>query len=73
MLPQVSAPAHQALPTEWLSVDDVSQALGVTAHTVRNWIAQGSLAASRIGPRLIRIRRADLEAMLEPVGQDEVA
>lgn len=35
----------------------------VSSRTVRRWIAEGRLPAKRFGPRLIRVRLADVEAL----------
>lgn len=54
-----------------LSVDiaEAANALGVSTKFIRRRIADGSLPAFRIkGSRLIRIRRSDLEALMQPVG-----
>jgi excisionase family DNA binding protein len=37
-----------------------------SVSTLRNLIARGDLPASRFGPRLIRVRRRDLDAILKP-------
>ena len=44
----------------------VAQLLGVSLRTVRNWIAAGDLAHTRLGAgkRLIRVREEDLIAFL---------
>ena len=39
---------------QWLSVDEAAAHLGVSVHTVRRRIADGTFPANRIG-RLIRI------------------
>ena len=44
-----------------LSIADVAKALHVSNKTVRRWISTGQLPADRLGDRLIRIRREDLE------------
>jgi excisionase family DNA binding protein len=48
----------------FLTVADVAELLKLNQQTVRNWIDQGSLPALRVGRR-VRIRRSDLERMLE--------
>ena len=51
-----------------ISLQDAASILGVSVDTVRRRIADGSLPAQRItGSRLIRVSRADVEALLEPV------
>ncbi|WP_315092723.1 helix-turn-helix domain-containing protein [uncultured Cellulomonas sp.] len=54
-------------PTEFISVADVAAELRVTQRFVRRLIADGELHAVKIGSRLVRIRRDDLEAILRPV------
>jgi excisionase family DNA binding protein len=39
---------------------------GCSEATVRNRTMEGSLKAVRMGPRMIRIRRDDLDAILQP-------
>ena len=38
--------------------------LGINERTVRRYIADGRLPAYRVGPRQVRIHRADLERLL---------
>lgn len=49
-----------------LNVEQTSQYLGCSANTVRNMIHRGELSAVRLGPRMVRIRRDDLDAILRP-------
>ena len=61
----------------FLTVAEVAEMLKLNQQTVRNWIDQGSLPALRVGRR-VRIRRSDLERLLEegrtapaaPAGRD---
>ena len=46
-----------------LTIQQVATVKGVSSKTVRRWIAAGLLPAYRVGPRLIRIRAADVEAL----------
>ncbi len=43
---------------------EVAELLKLNQQTVRNWIDQGSLPALKVGRR-VRIKRSDLERMLE--------
>jgi excisionase family DNA binding protein len=52
------------LEDSFLTVAEVAEMLKLNQQTVRNWIDQGSLPALRVGRR-VRIRRSDLERMLE--------
>ncbi|MBD8218109.1 excisionase family DNA-binding protein [Microbacterium sp. CFBP 13617] len=51
-----------------MSVAGAAELLGVSVDTIRRRIADGTLPAERIGPRLIRIRIADLDALGRPIG-----
>jgi excisionase family DNA binding protein len=67
-----------SLEDSFLTVAEVAELLKLNQQTVRNWIDQGSLPALRVGRR-VRIRRSDLERLLEesstapPAGAGEVA
>lgn len=52
-----------------LTVPQVAEEFQVTAQTIRNWIAHGTLPAVRIG-RAFRVRRADVDALLERARAD---
>src|SRR5437016_7906880 len=52
------------LEETFLTVAEVAEMLKLNPQTVRNWIDQGSLPALRVGRR-VRIKRSDLERMLE--------
>ena len=42
---------------------------GVCTRTIRNWIAENRIVGYRVGPRLIRVDIAELEAaLLQPMG-----
>ena len=59
-----SAPRqHKTRSGTWVTVDEVAEALGVHRRTVRRWIERGDLPAHRVGPRLLRVRVEDLEAL----------
>ena len=55
---------HGGLEDTFLTVAEVAAILKLNQQTVRNWIDQGSLPALRVGRR-VRIRRSDLERLLE--------
>ncbi len=55
------------------SPEEAAEYMGVHVKTVRNWIRAGRLPASRLaGQRVLRIRAADLERLLEPVEPGDV-
>jgi excisionase family DNA binding protein len=49
-----------------LTIRHAAEYWGCSETTVRNRIKEGSLKAVRMGPRMIRIRREDLDAILQP-------
>lgn len=44
-----------------------AQRAGVSERTIRRWIAEGRLVGYRIGPRLLRVDRAELDALFSVV------
>ena len=65
------------LDDELLTVAEVAELLKLNKQTVRNWIDAGYLKAFHVGRR-VRIRRSDLEELLEqsrirPAAQPESA
>jgi excisionase family DNA binding protein len=53
---------------DYLTPEQAADALGLHAQTVRAYIRSGKLPAMRVaGERAIRIRREDLEKVLEPL------
>lgn len=57
---------------ELLTVAEVADALRLNQQTIRNWIDDSRLPAIRIGQRRLRIRRTDLDAVIEHAGPDPV-
>ena len=49
-----------------LTLQQAADLLGVSAKTVRRFIARGDLQAYRVG-RQIRITLADVESLLQPI------
>lgn len=49
------------------SIQGAADRLGVTERTIRRKIAAGELPAYRLGAKTIRIREADLMALLRPI------
>lgn len=50
-----------------VSQQSAAEYLGVTERTIRNYVSRGQLRAYRVGGRVVRIDRADLDAMLRQI------
>lgn len=59
--------AEQSPPD--MSIPDVAQYLGINPGTVRVMIADGRLKAYRLGDRIIRLRRSEIDAALRRMGE----
>ena len=49
------------------SIAESAEILGVTAKSIQRWIADGTLPASRIGSKVVRISEESLSAALRPI------
>jgi excisionase family DNA binding protein len=53
---------------DYLTPEEAAEALGIHVQTLRSYVRSGKLPALRLaGERALRIRRTDLEAVLEPL------
>lgn len=68
--PNTDGLAMTASLAQWFTIAEAADALGVSVKTIRRRIADGSLDARRIGPRLIRVRLADLDDLGVPIIPD---
>jgi excisionase family DNA binding protein len=50
-----------------MTIKDVAEYLGVTTRTARQMVTGGRLKAYRLGPRVIRFRRSEIDAALEAI------
>ncbi len=50
----------------FLTVAEAADELAVTERFIRKLIADGDLRAVKVGARVVRIRRSDLEDLLRP-------
>lgn len=48
---------------DWLTVAEAAKEARVSEKTIRRWYRSGRLPVDRLGPRLVRVRRADLVQM----------
>jgi excisionase family DNA binding protein len=58
---------------KFISLESAAEWLDCSPRTVRRYIAEGRLTAYRIGPRLLRIDVAELEALMRKVPSGGVA
>jgi len=52
------------MSTEWLTVEEIAQQLKMHVDTVRGWIREGKLKATRFG-RDYRVRREDFDKFVQ--------
>jgi hypothetical protein len=57
--PQVNQPEKK-----YLSILEASEYMGVHRNTIRNWIRFGILPAGRVGLRIIKVEKTDLDNLL---------
>jgi excisionase family DNA binding protein len=50
---------------EFLTVAEVAELLKLNQQTIRPWIDRGKLPAARLGERRVRIKRSDLEQLIQ--------
>lgn len=63
-------------PRRLVSIQQAAAECSVSSKTIRRRIADGSLTAYRLGPRVIRVDHAELTALLRPIpaaGSNHVA
>jgi len=67
-----SRPSHDQTTTPTTkrrlgSVADAAAYADVSSRTIRRWIATGRLPGYRVGPRLVKVDLADLDAIVRPI------
>lgn len=50
-----------------LNPSQAAAVLGVSTRTVHRWIADGRLTAYKVGPRLVRIKAHDVDALAQRI------
>jgi excisionase family DNA binding protein len=60
--------SRAATARPWVTQREAADHLGVDVRTIRNMICDGRLTGYRSGRNVIRLRRADLDAVLQPFG-----
>lgn len=51
---------------ELMTVREAATLLKISPVTIKRWLKQGRLRAYHVGPRAVRIRQEDIEALLTP-------
>jgi excisionase family DNA binding protein len=51
-----------------LSLQEAAQATGLSEKTIRRYLKLGTIIGHRVGPRLIRIERESVLALVQPFG-----
>lgn len=51
------------LPTT-VTIQQAAEVLQVHDRTIRRWIADGTLEAKRVGPRLLRVKRQSIDSLI---------
>ena len=63
-MPDLSPSTDHSADDPWLTLAEAADELRVNPSTVRLWVSQGRLPASRVGRRKWLVRRSELEGML---------
>ncbi|WP_176358172.1 helix-turn-helix domain-containing protein [Mycobacterium persicum] len=53
---------------ERIGLQEAADRLGVCYRTMRRYVSNGTLDAVRVGPRLLKVDAAAVEALMQPVG-----
>jgi excisionase family DNA binding protein len=59
--------------SDYYTVAQAAKVLDVSPSTIWRWIKAGKLPAYRVGPRNIRIKKADLPRIITPARRKEVS
>jgi excisionase family DNA binding protein len=67
-----SRPSHDQTTTptgkrRLISITDAAAYADVSPRTIRRWIATGRLPGYRVGPRLVKVDLADLDAVVRRI------
>lgn len=63
-----AANRRQRRHPELIGLQEAADACDVSYRTLRRWVSAGHLNAVRVGPRLLKVRADDVEALRKPVG-----
>jgi excisionase family DNA binding protein len=51
----------------YVSLVEAGDVLGVHSRTIRRYISEGRLTGYRIGPRLVKVKLADLDGLMHRI------
>ena len=57
---------------QYLTLADAADLHGVTVRTLQRWLDTGLLTRYKLGPRLVRVDRAELESLVRPDGPGDL-
>lgn len=60
-------PARVTIESAYISLVEAGEVLGVHSRTIRRYISNGQLTGYRIGDRLVKVKRADLDQMMKVI------
>jgi len=69
-IPKGAMTMARAYAKDYYTVAEAAEALGVSPSTIWRWIKSRRLPAYRVGPKNIRIEKADLEAAVRPAREE---
>lgn len=69
-MPPIRRNRRERRHPELIGLTEAANRCGVHYRTIRRWIAGGQLKAVRVGPRLLKVDAAQLDAMMQPLGGD---
>ena len=65
---QIPSNRRERRHPELIGLQEAADRCGVHYRTMRRYVAAGRLNAVRVGPRLLKVNAADVDALLRPVG-----
>jgi len=63
--PSINSAEVIQMNNDFMSPREVAEELGVSAASVVRWVKDGTIAGQRFGKRIIRIRRSEVERLLD--------
>jgi excisionase family DNA binding protein len=63
--------SSQPVPPRWASVAEAAVDARLSQRTIRRWVTQRKLPATRVGPRRIEIDLNELDKLRRPIGDAE--